>query len=199
MEIPRPTLKHFEIEPCYLYFFFGTVDRKWRRNEWMFVKVGVAVNVQRRLKSYQTHCPVPFHTGLRAAVPSVERARSLETSILNDRDLVGYRGQGEWFVILAGPHQHEIFIKELLASFYVERYRDRTLWNSRLEWVILPDQQRISEIPEADGHYFCDIERGEKAMLAPDWDGTEQSRRVKAEEQAKALARLIYPELVEEV
>jgi hypothetical protein len=197
MNTRQPTLlKSTNSIPHYLYFFFGTVDHKWNRNEWMFVKVGIASNVRRRLVSYQTHCPVPFHMGLQVALPNVKRARILESAILKDEEICEYNSQGEWFVVFAGPHQHMIFITILLGRFYIERYRDKSLWDCRLEWVIVPNQERLAEIPEADAHFFCGIENGEKITYAEGEDqiiGTELNRRVKAENQAKALCDLVYP------
>ena len=101
--IAEPTLRKPDAQPCFVYAFFGTVGRSWGRNEWMFVKVGVAFNVHRRLKSYQTHCPVPFNLGIRAALPSVARARQMEQTLLSDVDLRGHWLQGEWFAVNAGP------------------------------------------------------------------------------------------------
>lgn len=193
MNVRQPILKPSNSLPHYLYFFFGTVDHKWNRNEWMFVKVGVASNVNRRLVSYQTHCPIPFHTGLKVALPNAEGARKLESAILKDGELRGYSSQGEWFVVFAGPKDHMIFITTLLGRFYVERYRDKSLWQCRLEWVIWPDKKRLAEIPEADADFFCGIETGEKMRFEDGEDGTEMKRRCKAENQAITLCDLIYP------
>jgi hypothetical protein len=195
MDIPKPTLRKAVAQPCYLYCFLGTVDRDWGRNEWMFVKVGVAYNVHRRLRAYQTHCPIPFSTGFRVLLPSVARARQLETTLLRDEELSGYRSQGEWFVILAGPDQHVLFIKDLLAAFYIERYRDKNIWSARLEWLISPDDSRLTEIPGANETHFCEAENGTGLDDREyDWE-RELELRVRAEAQAEALGRLIYPEL----
>lgn len=160
----------------------------------MFVKVGVALNVHRRLKSYQTHCPVPFNLGIRAALPSVQRARQIEQTLLTDVDLRGYRLQGEWFAVNAGPEDHIIFITNFLGAFYVERYRDPRLWGARLEWVISPNDERLHEIPGADADYLCASEDGRGLGQLEDFR-QELALRVRAEEQATALGRLIYPEL----
>jgi hypothetical protein len=195
MKISAPILRPQTPFPHYTYFFFGTVDREFNRDEWMFAKVGIAVNVHRRLISYKTHCPVPFHTGLKIECPNTEEAKKLENAILEDENLKDYRpkGKSEWFIVFAGPHQHMIFIKDLLACIYVHRYRNQLLWDSRLEWVIWTDQERLSEIPDADEKFFCGKETGEKNIYDDGMDGSELARRVKAEDQAKVLARLIYP------
>jgi Meiotically Up-regulated Gene 113 (MUG113) protein len=101
--ITVPTLRKPDNTRHFVYTFFGTVDRSWGRNVWMFVKVGIATNVHRRLKGYPTHCPVPFNLGLRAALPSEARARQFESALLTDSEFRGYRVQGEWFAVHAGP------------------------------------------------------------------------------------------------
>lgn len=98
----------------------------------------------------------------------------------------------------SGAFRSFVLVKpdSLLGRFYVERYRDKSLWNCRLEWVIVPNQERLAEIPEADADFFCGIETGEKITYAEGEDqiiGTELKRRAKAENQAKALCDLIYP------
>ena len=161
----------------------------------MFVKVGVALNVHRRLKSYQTHCPVPFNLGIRVALPSVARARQMEQAFLSDVDLRGHRLQGE-FAVNAGPRDHVIFITNFLGAFYVERYRDTAIWGTRLQWVISPDDSRLSEIPMSDETYLCAAEDGSSRLYDEEWRN-ELALRAKAEEQAEALGRIIYPELDE--
>lgn len=200
MGISHPILKpSISSPPHCLYFFLGTVDYEFLRKEWMFVKVGVANNVHRRLKSYQTHCPIPFQTGLKVVLPSEPCAKKLESAILNDELLKGYSSQGEWFVVFGGPQQHVSFFTNLLARFYIERYRDKSLWNSRLEWVIIPNQERAVEIPGADTDFFCGVESGEKSAYAVGTDqediAIELNFRVKAQKQAEALGSLIYAEL----
>jgi Meiotically Up-regulated Gene 113 (MUG113) protein len=162
----------------------------------MFVKVGVALNVHRRLKSYQTHCPVPFNLGIRAALPTVARARQMEHTFLSDVDLRGYLLHGEWFAVNAGPADHVVFIANLLGAFYVDRYRDPAIWGSRLQWVISPDDSRLSEIPQSDETYLCAAEDGSARLYDEEWRN-ELGLRARAEEQAEALGRIIYPELDE--
>jgi hypothetical protein len=84
--------------------------------------------------------------------------------------------------------------RRLLAAFYTERYRDRTIWTTRLEWFISPDDSRLDEIPESDQTYLCAAENG-TALDNHEEDKAERQLRAKAEEQAQALGRLIYPEL----
>jgi hypothetical protein len=192
MIVPQPTVKPIIPTPYYTYFFFGTVEREFNCSEWMVVKVGVANDVHRRLRSYKTHCPVPFHTGLKVKCLDIEQAKKLESAILEDENLKDYRSQGEWFTV-AGMHQHMIFIKNLLGCFYVERYRNPSLWNSRLEWVILPNEIRVAEIADADKDFFCGIEAGEKNINDVFGDESELNRRVKAQEQAESLIRIVYP------
>lgn len=160
----------------------------------MFVKVGVALNVHRRLKSYQTHCPVPFNLGIRAALPSVYRAKELEKTLLGDTELRGYRLHGEWFSVHAGPEDHVTFISNLLAAFYIERYRDRSIWDTQFQWVISPNDERLHEIPGADADHLCEVEDGHGLDNLEDFR-QELALRVRAEEQATALGRLIYPDL----
>ncbi len=192
--IPTPTIRKPDDASCFVYAFFGTVARSWGRNEWMFVKVGVALNVHRRLKSYQTHCPVPFNLGIRASLPSVHRAKQLENTFLDDTELRGYRLHGEWFAVNAGPEDHVTFITNLLGAFYIERYRDRSIWDSRFQWVISPNDERLHEIPGADADYLCGVENGHGLDGLEDFR-QEQELRVRAEEQATVLGRLIYPDL----
>ena len=66
-------------------------------------------------------------------LPTTKRAKQLETALLADRELSGWRGQGEWFVVMAGPHQHVIFIKDLLAAIYIDRFNDPSIHGARLE------------------------------------------------------------------
>lgn len=192
--ITAPTIRKPDIPYCFVYAFFGTIARSWGRNEWMFVKVGVALNVHRRLKSYQTHCPVPFNLGIRAALPSPVRARQLEQTFLADTELRGYRLHGEWFAVNAGPDDHVSFITNLLGTFYVDRYRDTAIWGTRLQWVISPNDERLHEIPGADADYLCRAEDGHGLEDLEDFR-QELALRVRAEEQAAAIGRLIYHEL----
>ena len=197
MKIPVPSLLDPDSTSHYFYSFFGTVDRKWRRNEWMFVKVGIASDVHRRLTSYKTHCPVPFNFGIRALFPDKKASRLMESAMLADDELNGYRSQGEWFVIMAGPEQHVIFIKTLLARFYIERFRDKSLWPVQLEWILVPDEERVGEIEGANRRILCGVEDGTGNHLedATNIHEEELALRVRAESQAEAIGRLIYPEL----
>lgn len=192
--LAAPTLRKPDDTSCFVYAFFGTVDRSWGRNEWMFVKVGVALNVHRRLKSYQTHCPVPFNLGLRAALPSTGRARLLENTFLTDSELRGYRLQGEWFAVNAGPEDHVTFIANFLGAFYLDRYRDTSIWSTRSQWVISPNDERLQEVPAADADYLCQAEDGRGLEQLEDCR-QELELRIRGEDQAAALGRLIYPDL----
>jgi hypothetical protein len=194
VRIVQPTVRKPDAPPCFVYAFFGTIGRNWGRNEWMFVKVGVGLNVHRRLKMYRTHCPVPFSFGIRALLPSEPRARQMEQTFLSDIDLRGYRSQGEWFAVNAGPPDHVTFITNLLGAFYVDRYRDRGIWASRLAWVISPDDSRLPEIPDADQTYLCAAEDGRARIHDEEWRN-ELGLRARAEAQAEAIGRIIYPEL----
>lgn len=120
----------------------------------------------------------------------------MEQTFFADVDLRGHRLQGEWFAVSAGPADHVIFITNLLAAFYVERYRDPAIWGTRLQWVISPDDSRLSEIPQSDETYLCAVEDGSARLYDEEWRN-ELGLRVKAEEQAEALGRIIYPELDE--
>jgi len=160
MDIPTPSLRKAETAPHFFYSFFGTVDRQWGLNAWMFVKVGITSNVHQRLTSYKTHCPVPFTAGVRAPLPDRASARRIEKAMLSDEDLKGFQSQGEWFAVLAGPEQHVLFIKDLLARFYIERFRDKELWATPLEWMILPDRERIHNVPSATENWLSGPEDG---------------------------------------
>ena len=117
--------------------------------------------------------------------------------MLSDEYLKGYQSQGEWFSVMAGPEQHVNFIKDLLAVFYIERFRNKSLWTVQLEWIISPDQSRVSEIPNADKNVLCGSEEGKGYGLedATQPHEEELALRARAEEQAVALGRIIYPEL----
>lgn len=197
MEIPIPTLLKPDSTSHYFYAFFGTVDRKWRSNQWMFVKVGIAMDVHRRLTTYKTHCPVPFNLGIRALFPDKKASGIMESAMLADSELRDYRSQGEWFVVMSGPEQHVIFIKNLLARFYLERFRDKSLWAVQLEWIIVPDKKRIREVVGADERILCGAENGTGDRLEHATNVSEQELAlyVRAEGQAKAIGRLVYPEL----
>ena len=194
----EPTLRTPDISPCFVYAFFGVIERSWGRNEWMFVKVGVARDVHRRLRAYKTHCPVPFHLGISASLSSPTRARQIQDLFLGDVDLRGYRTQGEWFAVHGGPHDHVTFIAHMLGTFYVTRFCEPTEWSVRIQWVISPDDDRLNEIPRADAHYLCGAEDG-SGLQHLDALGQELGLRSRAAEQATALGRLIYSDYDEEV
>jgi hypothetical protein len=130
---------------------------------------------------------------------TTERAKDLENTVLSDRELTDYRSypDSEWFTVMAGPQQHVSFIGDLLAYIYLYRFRDPALWINPLEWVIVPDSERVAEIPGADAQYFCGPESAEDLVRFEDEDRKELLLRVRAEDQADALGRLIYPELDE--
>jgi hypothetical protein len=193
----EPTLRKPNISPCFVYAFFGVIERSWGRDEWMFVKVGVARDVHLRLRAYKTHCPVPFHLGICAFLSSPQRARQIQDLFLADADLRGYRAQGEWFAVHGGPHDHVTFLAHMLGTFYVTRFRAPEEWSVRLQWVISPDDDRIHEIPRADANYLCGAEDG-SGLQHLDALGQEHGLRSRAAEQATALGRLIYTHYDEE-
>jgi hypothetical protein len=163
----------------------------------MFVKAGISANVHKRLRSYHTHCPIPFSVGFRMHFLTTERAKDLENTVLFDRELKDYKPkpESEWFIVMAGPEQHVLFIGDLLACIYLYRFRDPALWINRPEWVIVPDSERVAEIPGADAQYLCGPETAKDLAHFEDEARKELLLRARAEEQAEALGRLIYPEL----
>jgi len=138
-----------------------------------------------------------FQDSFICVFPEKKASRAMESAMLADTELDGYRSQGEWFVIMAGPEQHVIFIKHLLARFYLHRFRDRSLWAVQLEWFIWPDKARAREVEGADEILLCGVEDGTGHSLedATNTHEEELALRVRAEVQAEAIGRLIYPEM----
>lgn len=196
--LPQPTLFRPNGNELCLYWLFGTTDRKWKYDQFMFAKVGIANDPARRLVTYRTHCPVSIHTGIFVRLPSKSCATKLERVFLNDENLSGYRPsempKSEWHIVFGGPSQHAVFCKNLLGRFYLERLNQPELWPCRIEWLICPDASRMLEIPESDDRFLCSIETGDTFASAKRDSIPEQLVCwARAEVQAEALTRLIYP------
>jgi hypothetical protein len=178
-------------EKC-LYWLFGTTDRKWKYDQFMFAKVGIANDPRRRLVTYRTHCPVSIHTGIFVRLPSDSCATELERVFLNDENLSAYRPsempKSEWHIVFGGPSQHAVFCKDLLGRFYLERLNRPELWQCRIEWLICPDASRMLEVPESYDRYLCNIETGDTSGSAKRHNIPEKLVCwARAEEQAEAL------------
>lgn len=112
------------MEPTYVYVM---VCGKW-------VKIGMASDINRRLATLQSNCPMPITVDMQKVFPS--RLYAIMAEMEAHRLLAEYRIHGEWFT--AKPHLARRVVRAVYAATdaLIRRHDDKTAANDNIARAI---------------------------------------------------------------